>query len=286
MINVRKNFHKPPAILSSDRCNKRIEQVLAEKNKHKLCEKCCGEEVRAALKNLYHGKCAYCESDVEAAATLQIEHYRPRNRVKGAKTHNGYYWLGYEWSNLLPSCPECNKVKLNHFPIENKGKRVMHPVFLNGKLSKQECMATSKTLSGEKPLLLHPEVDEPEKHLIFLPDGRVKGLTNRGKRTIEICKLNRKGLIGKRKAIIDKFLIEIQRLLLSLIEKRNYENAFFELFECLLIDMITSKDRRQPYSRLAWFMFKKFNQFFIKPLDKKQQKFVRKAYGAFRKKYL
>lgn len=62
-------------------------------------------EVRACLLELFHYKCAYCESRIEKC---EVEHYRPKGRVDGS-AHPGYYWLAYEWENLYPSCESCNK---------------------------------------------------------------------------------------------------------------------------------------------------------------------------------
>ncbi|MGB0932388.1 MAG: hypothetical protein ACPGVB_16520, partial [Chitinophagales bacterium] len=77
--------------------------------------------VRETLKTIYHNKCAYCES-IEAKP--EIEHYRPKKGVKGI-IHDGYYWLCYEWTNLIPSCRYCNTEggKGDYYPI--MGSRVI-----------------------------------------------------------------------------------------------------------------------------------------------------------------
>jgi hypothetical protein len=67
---------------------------------------------------MYNKKCAYCEERIKT----YIEHYRPKGSVQGSR-HGGYYWLCYEWSNLLPACHECNKFgggKGTQFPVGNK----------------------------------------------------------------------------------------------------------------------------------------------------------------------
>jgi uncharacterized protein (TIGR02646 family) len=291
MIRVRKNHRNPPAILTSDKCKERIEQAMREKHEHRLCTQCCGKEVKAALRELYHNKCAYCESPVRAKAIMEIEHYRPRNKITGEEKHSGYYWLSYEWSNLLSSCKGCNSTKRNRFPIDSTGKRAPEPEFENGTFNKKEWWAGSKTLKAEKPLLLHPEIDDPAKHIIFLPDGRVKGIDKRGQCTIEVCQLNRDDLVWERKKIIDKFLKEIVKLLIALMERSKDIRAFYELFDYLLIDILLALEPAQPFSRLAWFMFKRFDLFFVQPLREqhpllaeKYQGVVRKAYDSFRKK--
>src|SRR5215216_5117455 len=55
-------------------------------------------QVRDVLNKFYKEKCAYCEQTCKA----EIEHYRPKKAITDDKTHNGYYWLCYTWSNLVP----------------------------------------------------------------------------------------------------------------------------------------------------------------------------------------
>src|SRR5690349_1720738 len=71
-----------------------------------------------ALDELFHGKCAYCESVYRAVDALDIEHYRPKGGVTEDDDHPGYWWLAGVWSNLLPSCPPCNQLrKHTHYRI-------------------------------------------------------------------------------------------------------------------------------------------------------------------------
>lgn len=65
--------------------------------------------IKAELDKLFHGKCAYCERFFASGAPVDVEHYRPKGGVEGDTTHRGYWWLAMEWSNLLPSCIDCNR---------------------------------------------------------------------------------------------------------------------------------------------------------------------------------
>jgi hypothetical protein len=80
---------------------------------------------------IFHRKCAYCESRFTRYKG-DAEHYRPKGSVKfkGANgkfpyatcdvpdpqqggvprtiIHPGYFWLAYDWRNLIPACPMCN----------------------------------------------------------------------------------------------------------------------------------------------------------------------------------
>src|SRR5262249_41491941 len=64
--------------------------------------------VKEALRRAQHDKCAFCESKMCHTGFGDVEHYRPKagykQREGDALGRPGYYWLAYEWSNLLLSC--------------------------------------------------------------------------------------------------------------------------------------------------------------------------------------
>jgi hypothetical protein len=149
------------------------------------------------------GKCMYCEQKFDAGSYGDAEHFRPKGEVTEHRqkldNHPGYYWLAYEWQNLLLSCEKCNRPhrdamgvshpgKLNEFPID--GTRVSEPN------PKPELWWTE--LEAEKPLLLHPYFDNPEVHFDAAPEGFLQHKTEQGQTTIEVCDLNRPALIEDR----------------------------------------------------------------------------------------
>jgi hypothetical protein len=81
------------------------------------------KEMKAVFLAVFHGKCAYCETDITAGQRGDVEHYRPKQRVMGEDgkplkvkgrrgkeiQHQGYYWLAYDWRNLLLACILCNQ---------------------------------------------------------------------------------------------------------------------------------------------------------------------------------
>src|SRR5688500_1280853 len=70
------------------------------------------DDVKLELERMFHQKCAYCESDYGATEPVDVEHYRPKGaflRPDGSLSNPGYYWLAAEWTNLLPSCIDCNR---------------------------------------------------------------------------------------------------------------------------------------------------------------------------------
>jgi len=91
------------------------------------------------LEHVFFGHCAYCESPI-TRCDPDAEHYRPKGMVThqidqqtrvveavdetgSVEKHPGYFWLAYDWRNLLPSCHYCNRPNSSH-----KGKRNLFPV--------------------------------------------------------------------------------------------------------------------------------------------------------------
>ena len=150
----------------------------------------------------FYGKCAFCEQVIHGTEYGDIEHYRPKGGVTTedykpidivvggeTKPHPGYYWLCYDWTNLLPSCEICNR------PSERgEGKRNKFPV--------QGTMATSPDddLKLEQPLIINPMFEDPSDHLFVTPNGIMhpKNGSVRGAATIRILGLNLRDLPGRR----------------------------------------------------------------------------------------
>src|SRR4051812_1734670 len=59
------------------------------------------------LEDLGKGKCAYCESPLGMEVAGGSDHFRPIRSVAEHPDHPGYYWLAYDWDNLLPACGMC-----------------------------------------------------------------------------------------------------------------------------------------------------------------------------------
>lgn len=173
-------------------------------------------DVKMALDALYHSKCAYCEMKI---VEFQVEHYRPKAAVSEDTNHSGYFWLSYEWSNLLPICNGCNvrPSKGTKFPIA--GVRVYH-----GSISKRpylfnDHLHSTKVLLDEVPLLINPEeIDfRPEDYFKFDEAGEIQPATRKGskkfrrsRKTIDDIRLNRDDLsLIRRKYLIDEMIKKI-----------------------------------------------------------------------------
>jgi hypothetical protein len=240
-------------------------------------------EVRDALKVIYYNKCAYCE-DIEYKP--EIEHYRPKNKVKEDKTHNGYYWLCYEWTNLIPSCRYCNTegAKGSKFPII--GNRVIAPTFdAQNDLDFDACKAQNSPLIEEQPCLFHPEVDANiDANFEFLYNGTMRGTDyqGRGRQTIIICNLNRENLLFLRQEIIDAYFGRISNQL-NLYFNKNME---FELFKkqllIIFLKIQINSGPNKKFSALSKYIQRNFNLIIV-PLfpTSKQRSIVQNAYRQF-----
>ena len=99
-------------------------------------------EVKSVYMRLQHGKCAYCERQLESEEIGKIEHdlehFRPKKKAKpwranaelvqegvsltqpvAGSSDPGYHLLAYHAQNYCTSCKSCNSaLKRDYFPIE------------------------------------------------------------------------------------------------------------------------------------------------------------------------
>jgi hypothetical protein len=293
LIKVVKDFDNPPAVLLKKNCLEHIKKAAEEKNGGIYSGNNYGHaDVLKQLKdNIYKEKCAYCESKSGHVAALQVEHFRPKNGLKkekpGDETHNGYYWLGYEWSNLLLGCPKCNGKggKSTRFPIS--GKRVYDgsPFDSSGEIDsfdRTRLIASNSPLIDEKPLLLNPEYDEPGDHLEFDNLGQIKGITERGDATIKICKLNRDALYMRRQEVLNKFVRDIKCYILELEEKRIKIEGFRSLLKKNVFDAIVMRTKpEEEYSLWGRYIFKKFEDCVLLRINSVYREPIREAFKLY-----
>jgi uncharacterized protein (TIGR02646 family) len=162
--------------------------------------------VKKALRKAQHDKCAFCESKIAHIAYGDVEHFRPKAGVVqqdgDTLERPGYYWLAYEWTNLLFCCQLCNqRFKRNLFPLRDPGKRAR---------SHQD------TITGEEPLLIDPSAVDPATHIGWKGEypeampGSAEGET-----TIEMLGLRREELAEQRRDHLRNLLLilDIRRLL-------------------------------------------------------------------------
>ena len=223
------------------------------------------EAVRQALVQLFGRKCAYCESVYASTAPMDVEHWRPKGGViaaDGRKLPRGYYWLASEWSNLLPSCADCNRErnqitlpdgkkqkagKAEHFPLKDENRRATAP----------------DMVAQEEPLLLNPCDDPPDEHLEFFEaDGRKALLrpragSQRGQASIEIYGLNRVDLVLERQerlATLESTLKDLRTLQKGVDERgvpAELKAEFQERYDENLRELRRSRLPMERYAALA-----------------------------------
>ena len=171
----------------------------------KFDEKRHYHKVKTLLLKMHHHKCCYCEKEY-SRSLLQVEHFRPKGGVRQTldqkhDDHPGYYWLAYDWSNLLLACPICNGAanKWTRFPLANPTKRAKSH---HGDVTK------------ERPLFVDPSEQNPRRHIRFQnesPEWR----TRAGWMTIKGIGLDKPDLVGDRRKMIERLNIHLDYIELS-----------------------------------------------------------------------
>ena len=117
------------------------------------------KSVKNTLLKAQHNKCCYCESKIypSSPSYSAVEHFRPKGAVKQdagqSQEYPGYYWLAYDWSNLLISCGPCNSShKRNLFPLMASGLRAR---------------SHHDDTKAEQPLFIHLALEDPRGHIRF-----------------------------------------------------------------------------------------------------------------------
>jgi len=205
MIQIDKSNNIPAVLLNEGAAetqkncnvyNSNPSQYTSQKNSKKLKKfdfdsKIYGHpDVKAQLKNEQRNKCCYCEAIFDANSYGDVEHFRPKAAYKSGRKliYPAYYWLAYDWNNLMFSCQICNqKFKGNEFPVLDENTRVKNHLDTN-------------LISNEKPTLINPVEEDPEHFIYFnaeipkpknnlSPDERI-----RATETIRIFGIDRKEL--------------------------------------------------------------------------------------------
>jgi hypothetical protein len=189
------------------------------------------------LTEFFHKKCAYCEIKI-VRDTADAEHFRPKGSVrmrdgndKAVKVavkapdgkqinHPGYFWLAYDWRNLLPSCAGCNRSdwegnlgKREDFPVakshlllremsESDVEKLAEKPYGSKKWKNYYYLKTLDLNVEEGVLLINPLLEDPTDYLSFGECGTIaarKGSRKeRGEATIKTFNLRLDDLQGER----------------------------------------------------------------------------------------
>ncbi|WP_354834172.1 HNH endonuclease [Akkermansia muciniphila] len=216
MIKINKDLNDiPPSLLSEETHQKRQELINQKKyiptENYNKCYR--ASDIKEKLKTIHHGKCIYCEQIIEQ---FHVEHYRPKSI---------YYWLAFSWDNLLLACPVCNQKKLDNFPLE--GTQSITPPFFRKKknINHKFNNLSSELNKFEKPILINPELEDPENFIVFLKNGEIDSDNPRYRKTIEICQLSRPAIVERRKKIIDSLKRKITKELTRAKTSKEQQNS-------------------------------------------------------------
>jgi len=127
-------------------------------------------KLKSSLRALSYNKCWYCES-WETRSDTAVDHYRPKNAVREAPSHSGYWWLAFQYSNYRYSCKYCNELRKNTVTGITGGKGTAFPLADEAKRVFNEGPVVS-----EDPLLLDPIVADDVELITFDPDGTAQPL--------------------------------------------------------------------------------------------------------------
>lgn len=184
-------------------------------------------EVRRALWDMQHRKCCYCEKEIEDTHE-DVEHYRPKaqaDRAPGSALDHGYWWLSFTWANLFYSCPQCNQPP-------NKGIRF--PLEAGCALLAED----ESPPGGEKPLLLHPELDNGILHIQFVREKRGAKLrwvptardnSPHGDWTIRICGLDRDALLGRYDDHVKRYVMPVVDNVCDALKSESAQKVYYEV---------------------------------------------------------
>ncbi|GAB3791854.1 hypothetical protein GCM10028819_00990 [Spirosoma humi] len=282
MIRVQKDFDNPPTGLVSDSCQAQRQKALAEKATHNFSSYHYRDSTIETLRKIYKYKCGYCETHESAGASLRVDHFRPKAGVKDVPNHEGYYWLAYEWSNLILSCEKCNGRKLHSFPLQNEANRVSKPDLDSKGFPTNDCCRADKSiLLAEHPLLLNPELDDPDKHLIFRPNGTVDSKTERGKKSIELYFLERDELIKNRKNMTDDIIEKLKKHLLKYLKREIDEETYRYAMQNVYEEAALNRQADKPYSRVTNALFDDFDTFVVSRFPAGQQAYIRQSFQLY-----
>lgn len=226
------------------------------------------KEVKTELEELFHGKCAYCESSYRGTQPMDVEHWRPKGQAvvdeDGEEHKPAYYWLAASWKNLLPSCIDCNRRRNQRDVVKNKtvsiGKEDQFPL--------AEPLARATEPGGELaevPLLLHPCDDDPAEFLEFDTEQAVvrpsqdRGLEKRrAEASIRVYALNRAGLVLNRQEllkILELRIATVKGLAQILVDHPDLDEFLQVIIEELLMaelrELARTRRPDRPFSLMA-----------------------------------
>lgn len=149
---IRKSLIVPPTLESEKAQNERANlDAMVQRGQNPKSEDFRydiygADDVREQILKDQHHKCAYCGDYMRARG--EVDHFRPKTWYRQGKNTvanaPAYYWLAYEWSNLIGACHSCNTRKGSYFPLRDAATRDI----------------AGKDISREQALFINPYEDD------------------------------------------------------------------------------------------------------------------------------
>lgn len=151
------------------------------------------KDVKDSLIAIQNYKCCFCESSIGHISYGDVEHFRPKaGWVQSNEKLNkpGYYWLAYEWNNLILSCQICNqRNKKNFFPLLKDSPRAS---------------SHHDDIANENAVFINPSNEDVETFITFKEEIPVAVNNNqRGLETINKLGLDRELLNEQRRKTLN-----------------------------------------------------------------------------------
>lgn len=128
-------------------------------------------ELKTAMCKLSLDKCWYSEARI-APSELEIDHFRPKNRVTmSVMPHKGYWWLAFDWKNFRLAYSLINKRRRDPRDENVQGKGCYFPLVDENTRVPDTNPAS---VSGERPQLIDPCVKSDVYLLDYaVEDGKI-----------------------------------------------------------------------------------------------------------------
>jgi hypothetical protein len=116
--------------------------------------------VKEPLASLSKNKCWYTEKKL-TEQEMEVDHFRPKGKIKGNSVHPGYWWLSFDPKNFRLSSKTSNSKRRNTFSddLDVFGKGTEFPLIDEAIRSDSQTARidiTNGQLGDEKPILLDP----------------------------------------------------------------------------------------------------------------------------------
>lgn len=189
---------------------KAIKQGLNKSARQKIWR-----DLSDSLGKLTEYKCWYSESK-NPGSDKDVDHFRPKGSVAEDPTHEGYWWLAFDWQNYRYSCQWCNQRRVDTQHNTDGGKLDHFPIREGSFRAKTE----ADDYEDEDDIdLLDPTHPNEWKLLTFRPDGQPVPVKrentrehDRAKASIFFYHLDRHEFVRDRKELFRKISRIVQRM--------------------------------------------------------------------------